>query len=664
MFKKILAAGLALILSIPALGGPSPIIWDASCVSGAYNLASNACLGSSSATVSSVGLSDNSSFITVSGSPVTTSGTLVDTWLSQAPNLVLAGPTGTPAAVPSFRALTTYDLPSSTLSFLDTSATNGGLSESGQTLYATQASASTNGWVSSSQVVQWNTTIANQLSTATNTSGGTITLGQVVYITGYSGGQPTIALAEANSPSTMPGWGVMAQSSCANNATCNVQTQGFLTMNTTGLTVGQAAYVSPTTAGGLVATQPAFSTTTAPLLQSVGLVDSVGSSGQIYVVLQQPDGIQGGSRSSSWLLGPGSGSTITMGVNNGFSEVFSMDPTANRTITVPDATDTLAELGQSQTFTGANTFQPASSSNTPVLVKGASGQSVDILDVENSSSSVLLKVTSGNNVAVTNTLTNTGQFSNTYNGAASTAAINVAPTTMYAAGTGTTNFPLVFLQPNAPTAASTWSTSGTVFGINSGSSTANLEDLRVNGTSEFSISPAGAVVIAGAVTGGAYNKVTVTAPASSATLTIANGKTLTYNNSIAISGTDSTTMTFPSVTSNIASIVTPTVATCTTAESPACTAGAPVTFYRYTGTSSDTCTIANPTGCADGQRIVFELIQPSSGASATWAWGTDYKNTSSYTQTTTNALEDQLGCIWNNTTSHCNLIVGGTGLTE
>ena len=48
------------------------------------------------------------------------------------------------------------------------------------------------------------------------------------------------------------------------------------------------------------------------------------------------------------------------------------------------------------------------------------------------------------------------------------------------------------------------------------------------------------------------NKVAITAPATSATLTIADGKTATINNSITFAGTDSTTMTFPSTTATIA----------------------------------------------------------------------------------------------------------------
>lgn len=71
----------------------------------------------------------------------------------------------------------------------------------------------------------------------------------------------------------------------------------------------------------------------------------------------------------------------------------------------------------------------------------------------------------------------------------------------------------------------------------------------------------------GDITGGKYNKVAITAPATSATLTIADGKTLTANNSLTLAGvdgktltannsltlagTDGTTMTFPSASSSV-----------------------------------------------------------------------------------------------------------------
>jgi hypothetical protein len=48
------------------------------------------------------------------------------------------------------------------------------------------------------------------------------------------------------------------------------------------------------------------------------------------------------------------------------------------------------------------------------------------------------------------------------------------------------------------------------------------------------------------------NKVAITAPATSATLTLADGKTLTVNNTITFSGTDATTMTLPTTDATLA----------------------------------------------------------------------------------------------------------------
>lgn len=56
----------------------------------------------------------------------------------------------------------------------------------------------------------------------------------------------------------------------------------------------------------------------------------------------------------------------------------------------------------------------------------------------------------------------------------------------------------------------------------------------------------------GVATAASINKVTITAPANSAVLTIADGKTLTANHSLTLAGTDSTTMTFPTTSASIA----------------------------------------------------------------------------------------------------------------
>jgi len=64
----------------------------------------------SGGTVTSVALS-LPSFITVSGSPVTTTGTLTGTLATQTANTVFAGPTSGSAAAPTFRNLSASDLP-------------------------------------------------------------------------------------------------------------------------------------------------------------------------------------------------------------------------------------------------------------------------------------------------------------------------------------------------------------------------------------------------------------------------------------------------------------------------------------------------------------------------------------------------------------------------
>ena len=56
----------------------------------------------------------------------------------------------------------------------------------------------------------------------------------------------------------------------------------------------------------------------------------------------------------------------------------------------------------------------------------------------------------------------------------------------------------------------------------------------------------------GVATATSVNKLTLTAPTTSATLTIADGKTLTANNSVTLEGTDATKMIFPSTDATLA----------------------------------------------------------------------------------------------------------------
>jgi hypothetical protein len=78
------------------------------------------------------------------------------------------------------------------------------------------------------------------------------------------------------------------------------------------------------------------------------------------------------------------------------------------------------------------------------------------------------------------------------------------------------------------------------------------------------------------------NKVTLTAPATGSTLTIADGKTLTASNSITLAGTDATTMTFPNVSSKVGYLNVPPVGTKTSSYT---LATADVGEYVQVGTS-------------------------------------------------------------------------------
>ena len=70
----------------------------------------------------------------------------------------------------------------------------------------------------------------------------------------------------------------------------------------------------------------------------------------------------------------------------------------------------------------------------------------------------------------------------------------------------------------------------------------------------LSNSPTLVTPVLGVATATSVNKVALTAPATSATLTIADGKTLTASNTLTLAGTDSTTMTFPATSSTVAGL--------------------------------------------------------------------------------------------------------------
>lgn len=88
-----------------------------------------------------------------------------------------------------------------------------------------------------------------------NNTGSSIPNGSVVYISGSSGGTPTIALAKADAASTAVGIGITTET-IANGSTGKVTQSGLVNgVDTSALSAG-AVYVSTTVAGGLTNTSP------------------------------------------------------------------------------------------------------------------------------------------------------------------------------------------------------------------------------------------------------------------------------------------------------------------------------------------------------------------------------------------------------------------------
>ena len=93
---------------------------------------------------------------------------------------------------------------------------------------------------------------------------------------------------------------------------------------------------------------------------------------------------------------------------------------------------------------------------------------------------------------------------------------------------------------------------GKVLAINAGGTA--MEALTTTGTGSGvrATSPTLVTPVLGVATATSINKITLTQPATGATLTLTDGKTLAATNTLTLSGTDGTTMTFPTTSATLA----------------------------------------------------------------------------------------------------------------
>lgn len=177
---------------------------------------------------------------------------------------------------------------------------------------------------------------------ARNTSGSTITKGQVVYFSGSTGQAPNVGLARANSITTMP-CVAMAIASVANNAFGRFLVIGRVEgLDTSAFLEGDQVYVSSTVAGALTATRPVHPN----FPQPIGTVENAHATQGIILLNVSPGlfGRESGTNGNAFTIGDQAAGAKTLKFDNGSILTVSATPTGARTLTLPDTTDTLATL--------------------------------------------------------------------------------------------------------------------------------------------------------------------------------------------------------------------------------------------------------------------------------------------------------------------------------
>ena len=190
--------------------------------------------GGGSGTVTSVGLAMPSQFA-VSGSPVTTSGTLTAAWNTQTANQVLAGPSSGAAAVPTFRAIAAGDVPAVNLAAGGNGGVTGTLSVGSGGTGATTFTANS--------LLKGNGTSAVQASSVTD-NGTTVSTSESLQTTAPGAG--SLTSLEGSNPTGSANNDILSASSGSHawivneNNTANMTLTKTFNVNVTPVTVSAA----------------------------------------------------------------------------------------------------------------------------------------------------------------------------------------------------------------------------------------------------------------------------------------------------------------------------------------------------------------------------------------------------------------------------------------
>lgn len=316
--------------------------------------------GGGSGTVTNVGLALPSSVFTISGSPVTASGTLTGSFSSQTGNQVFAAPNGS-FGVPAFRSLVGADIPAIALG----SSGNGGVTGSLPNANLANSQLTIAGHsvsLGGSQALAC-ADLSNAglgCSTATGTSGATIPL--LNGANTWSSAQ-TLSVAPIFTTLSGPlighGASALTAGSLSGNTTVFGTTSGTLTTgDCVSINAGNLVDAGgPCTTGG-----------------GGGTVNS-GTVGQLAFYGSTGTAVSGNADATisvgALTLGIGGSAIGSISLANTTSGATKLNPsaTASNTLTLPAATDTLAGIASTQTLTNKTI---SGSSNTLSNIANAS----------------------------------------------------------------------------------------------------------------------------------------------------------------------------------------------------------------------------------------------------------------------------------------------------
>ena len=288
---------------------------------------------------------------------------------------------------------------------------------------------------------------------------------------------------------------------------------------------------------------------TSGTLLSTAAAVTVPQGGTGLTTLTSGSVLVGNGTSSPTLVAPStSGNVLT---SNGTSWVSSA-PSGGTAITVKDEGSTLTTSLTSLDFVGAGVSASNTGGAVTVTITGGGGSggtvtSASIVSANGFAGSVA-NATTTPAITLSTTVTGLVKGNGTSISAATSGTDYSAGTSALATGilkstttTGTLSIATAgdFPTLNQNTTGTAANVTGTVAVANGGT---GVTSSTGTGSVVLSNTPTLVTPVLGVASATSVNKVAITAPATSATLTIADGKTLTANNSLTFSGTDASTL--------------------------------------------------------------------------------------------------------------------------